>query len=245
MPHALAGRDATILVNGIDASEYLNEFEIERSADDIEVTRFGAVDKEFLAGPHENTVTLSGHLSLDDVSLDQVLDDTFGDAGDQVVTICPKGSIAGEKCYLTPMVQTSEDIDVAADDLAEDEWEFRASSVRRGFVLIGSDIQVSGAMTQGEPVVAPAATSKGCSAHVHLVDVTGAPTGITVLVEGSADGSSWATVIAFDAFTAKGFARKVTSPVAVIPAQLRATVALAGGTAPAAQVAVCVARHKR
>lgn len=246
MPHAIAGRDATILVNQIDASEFLNEFEIEREADDIEVTRFGAIDKEFLSGPHENTVTLSGHWSGDDASLDDVLEDTFGTPGDQVVTICPRGAIAGEPCYLTPMVQTSEDLDVAADDLAEDEWEFRASSVRRGTVLIGSDIQISGATTTGEAVGAPASTAKGASAHVHLIDVDGTPTGVTVVVEGSADGSTaWASVIAFDAMTAVGFARKVTSTVAVIPKFLRATVALAGGTSPTAQVAVCVARHKR
>jgi len=246
MPHAIAGRDATILVNQIDASEFLNEFEIEREADDIEVTRFGAIDKEFLSGPHENTVTLSGHWSGDDESLDAVLEDTFGTPGDQVVTICPRGAIAGEVCYLTPMVQTSEDLDVAADDLAEDEWEFRASSVRRGTVLIGSDIQVSGVTTTGDPVIAPAATAKGASMHIHLIDVDGAPTGVTVTVEGSADGSgSWTTVMTATPFTEKGFARVVTSPVAVIPAQLRAKVALAAGTTPTAQVAVCVARHKR
>jgi len=246
MPHAIAGRDATILVNQIDASEFLNEFEIERQADDIEVTRFGAIDKEFLSGPHENTVTLSGHWSGDDGSLDAVLEDTFGTAGDQVVTICPRGAISGEPCYLTPMIQTSEDLDVAADDLAQDEWEFRASSVHRGTVLIGSDIQVSGALTTGNAVSAAAATTKGASAHVHLIDVTGAPTGVTVTVEGSADGTTaWASVIAFDPMTAEGFARKVTSPVLPIPKFLRAKVALAGGTLPAVQVAVCVSRHKR
>lgn len=246
MPHAIAGRDATILVNQIDASEFLNEFEIERSADDIEVTRFGAIDKEFLSGPHENTVTLSGHWSGDTASLDDVLEDTFGVPGDQVVTICPRGAIAGEPCYLTPMVQTSEDLDVAADDLAQDEWEFRASSVRRGTVLIGSDILISGATTTGAPVSAPAATSKGASAHVHLIDVDGTPTGVTITIEGSADGSTaWASVIAFTAMTTVGFARKVTTSVAVIPKFLRATVALAGGTSPTAQVAVCVSRHKR
>jgi hypothetical protein len=247
MPHAIAGRDATILVNQIDASEFLNEFEIERSADDIEVTRFGAIDKEFLSGPHENTVTLSGHWSGDDGSLDAVLEDTFGAPGDQVVTICPRGAIAGEPCYLTPMVQTSEDLDVAADDLAEDEWEFRASSVRRGVVLIGSDIQISGATTTGDANVSLASTAKGASVHVHLIDVDGAPTGVVVTIEGSADGSSWAAIpgLTFTPLTAVGFARAVTSPVAVIPAQIRAKVALTAGTTPTAQIAVCVSRHKR
>jgi len=246
MPHAIAGRDATILVNQIDASEFLNEFEIEREADDIEVTRFGAIDKEFLSGPHENTVTLSGHWSGDDDSLDDVLEQTFGVPGDQTCTICPRGAVAGLPAFLVPLIQTSEDLDVQADDLAEDEWEFRASSVKRGTVLFGSDVLVTGVTAVlGDPKVSLAATTKGGSAHVHLIGITGAPTGVVVKIEGSADGSTWAPILTFTAFTAKGHARMATLSSATIPAQVRATVTQTAGTTPTTTVVVAFARHLR
>jgi hypothetical protein len=247
MPNAIAGRDATILVNHIDASQYLNEYEIERSADDIEVTRFGAIDKQFLSGPHENTVTLSGHWSGDEDALDDVLENTFGVAGDQTCTICPRGAAEGLPAFLVPLVQTSEDLDAQADDLTEDEWEFRASSVKRAKVLIGSDVLVSGttAVTSVAPWVVDGSTNKGASAHLHILGV-GATTSAVVKVEGSADGTSWVAVpgLTFTAATEPGHQRLATLKSAVIPAQLRASVTLTG-TAPTATVVLAVARHIR
>lgn len=248
MPHAIAGRDATILVNQIDASQYLNEFEIERSADDIEVTRFGSIDKEFLSGPHENTVTLSGHWSGDDGSLDDVLEQTFGVVGDQTCTICPRGAIEGMRAFLVPLIQTSEDLDVQADDLAEDEWEFRASSVKRGNVLIGSDVLITGttAVTSIAPWVVTAPSTKGANIHVHVLGVTGTPTSVLIKVESSADGTTWAAVPGLSVtVTTIGSYRLATLPSATIPVQLRASVTQTGGTTPTTTVVVACARNLR
>jgi len=245
MPRAIAGRDATILVNQIDASEYLNEYEIEREADDIEVTRFGALDKEYLSGPHENTVTLTGHYSGDQNALDDILDQTFGVPGDQTCTICPKGAIEGEQCYLVPLVQTSEALSAQADDITEDEWEFRASAVRRAVVLIGSDQLISGttAVTSVDPYIVAALTTKGASAHLHVLTQTGA-TAIAAKVEHSVDGTTWAPLISFDSMAAAGHQRKATLANVTVNVQLRGSVTLTG-TTPSATVVMCVARHKR
>ena len=246
MPHAIAGRDATILVNEIDASEYLNEYEIEREADDIEVTRFGAIDKEFLSGPHENTVTLTGHWSGDDAALDTILDATFGVPGDQTCTICPRGAVEGMPAYLVPLVQTSEDLSAQADDLTEDEWEFRASSVRRAVVLQGSDELITGTTAVvGTPVIVSALTAKGASAHLHVLSVTGAPTSVLVKVEHSVDGSSWAPLITFPLVTAAGSARMATPTTTTVNVQMRSSVTITGGTTPSVTLALVGARHKR
>lgn len=246
MPLAIAGRDAIILINGLNASDYLNEYEIEAEADDIEVTRFGAIDKEFLSGPHENTVTLTGHWTGDDAKYDEVIDQTYGDAGDQVVTICPKGgSTIGNKAYLTPGIVVSNSISAEADDVTEIESEFRASKVSSARILQPHDVAVTATGT-GTAVTALAATAKGASAHLHVLSLTGTTPTLDVKVEHSPDGTTWATLLTFSQVTPTSpmFARQVTSPTAAVDKQLRASWTMAG-TTPNAVFALCAARHLR
>lgn len=242
MPNAIAGRDATILFKHRDASHWLNEYEIEREADDIEVTRFGARDKEYLSGPRENTVTLSGHWTGEDDGFDELIDETFGTAGDQIVTICPGGAILGNSCYLTPAIQTSDDLSAEADDLTEDEWEFRASTVRRGKVLQGLDVAVT-ATGEGDEVIAKATTNLGASAHLHVLEVDGGPTGVAIVVEQSDDGTTWAPLFTFGAVTEPTSERLVTSATAEIKKQLRVKHTITGGTSPRLVYVCAVGRH--
>lgn len=246
MPLAIAGRDAIILINGLNASDYLNEYEIEAEADDIEVTRFGAIDKEYLSGPHENTVTLTGHWTGDDDKYDDVIDQTYGNVGDQIVTICPKGaSIIGSKAYLTPGIVVSNTVSAEADDVTEIESEFRASRVSPARILHPYDVARTTTGT-GTAYTAAAATAKGGSAHLHVLSLTGTTPTLDVKIEHSADGTTWTDLLTFSQVTATGakFARQVTSPTATVEKQVRASYTIAG-TTPNAVFAVVFARHLR
>src|SRR5438552_971653 len=135
MPLAVRGRDATIYVNALDASQYLNEYEIEAEADDIEVAPFGA-DKYFLSGPREIDVTLTGYWNGDAAGLDEVLDDAFAANTDIACTICPGGVFTSKAAYLVPGIMVSYDISAESDDVSEAEAELR-SQYLRGVILKG------------------------------------------------------------------------------------------------------------
>lgn len=235
---AVRGRDATIFVDSLDASAFLNEYEIEAERDDIDVTPFGADDKEFLSGSSENTVTLTGFFNGTADSLDEVLDNTFGGDTENVVTICPGGVLSGRACYLVAGTQVNYTTSAEADDVTEAEAEFR-SARQRGRVL-HQPVAVS-ATGNGVVNTATAATAKGATAHLHVTDVTGTPTSVEIAVEHSVDGTTWAPLLTFASVTAESHEKLATVKTATVNAQLRANHTITGGTTPTVTYALALA----
>lgn len=52
-------KDARIEVNGVNMSQWVSEVSIETSRDEVDVTAFGAVNKEILAGLGDATITMT------------------------------------------------------------------------------------------------------------------------------------------------------------------------------------------
>lgn len=225
---AIAGRNATIFVDKIDASDYLNEFEAEQEGDDIDVSTFGNKKKKYLAGPSEVSLTLTGHWDGDDGDLDDLLDASFGGDVENIITICPAGVTSGKACYLAPGVQLNNNISAEVDDVTELEAEFRASAFDRARILQGpTSITATG---NGTESIATALTSKGGAAHLHVLSAAGTTPSVTVVVEHSVDGTTWAPLISFDAATAPGSQRGVTSSTATVNVQVRAKWTVTGTT---------------
>lgn len=83
-------KDASVTVDGSDISAYVSEVTIETSRDEVEVTTMGAVNKEFLAGLGDATITLKvvqDYSALDNTLFNLSLTDT-----PFVVTVLPDGS---------------------------------------------------------------------------------------------------------------------------------------------------------
>lgn len=235
---AVRGRDATIFVDAIDASEFLSEYEFESERDDIDVTPLGADDKLFLSGSAENTVTLTGYWNGDEDSLDALLDETFGTETENVITICPGGVTSGKACYLATATQVSYDTSAEADDVTEGEAEFRSARIR-GKVL-QQPVPVTATGTMGTPDVVAAATNRGATANLHVLDLGATTTG-TIDLEHSADGTTWAPLISFD-LTAKGGQMKKTSKITTVNEQLRWNATLTG-TTPSVTFVLAVGRR--
>ncbi len=242
--YAVPGKKATILVDNLDASEFLNEYEFESERDDIDVTVFGKEDKDFLSGSAENTVTLTGLWNGDETSLDELLDDTFGGDVDNIITICPGGVTSGKACYLASATQVAYTVSAEADDLTEAEAEFRSARVRGSILKTPVPVTATG---NGSAVVrAKGATSKGAVAHLHLFGLTGAPTSVVIDVEGSADGTTWAVVpgLSYTVTASSAAEKKATLKTATIPAQLRAKHTITGGTTPSLNYVLAVGRNR-
>lgn len=242
MAWAIAGRDTTILFEHLDASNWLNSYEIERESDDLEITRFGPRDKEYLAGPRENTVGFEGHWTGEDGSFDELIDDTYGATGERTVSVFPAGCFAGKTGYLTPAVQTSDSLSAEADELAETELEFRSSSVRRAKALWGIDVAAT-ETGESDALIVPAATAFGASVHLHVLEVVGGITGVEFEVEMSADGTTWSSLFDLGTFTKKGAKRMFTLPTAAVHQQVRVKHTITGGTNPAVVYGCAFARH--
>jgi len=241
MATAVRGQDATIYVDGIDASAFLNEYEIDSKADDIEVAPFND-DKYYLAGPQEHDVTLSGYWNGDSGSLDEILDDTFGSGQENVITICGGGVYSGKAAYLVSGTQVEYDVDAKSDDVTEAQADFR-SSKNRGFIL--KDPQpVSGASGQGTEHTDAEATTRGGVGHLHVLDLGGA-TSVKVEIEGSADGDTWAKLIDFGTISKKGGKKVQLSKVTAVPEKLRAKWTISGGTSPLVSFVCAFGRRKR
>jgi hypothetical protein len=244
---AVRGRDATIYVGGIDASPYLNEYEIESERDDIDVTPFGTDDKEFLSGSSENTTTLTGFWNGDEDSLDEILDEVFGsDDADQIL-VCGGGVLSGKAAYiLGDATQMKYKVSAEADDLTEAEAEFR--SKRHRAVILKNPAFVTSTGT-GDPHESPAATNFGYVASLHVLDITGAPTSVAIALEQSADdttyaalGSNIATLTVADVGKAFRFESAKTINVEKF---VQAKHTITGGTTPTVSYVLAFHRRKR
>lgn len=235
---AVRGRDASIYVDSINASAFLNEYEIEAERDDIDVTPFESSDKVFLAGTSENTVTLTGFFNGAVDSLDEILDNTFGGDAENVVTICPAGALSGKACYLVAGTQVAYTTSAESDDMTEAEAEFRSARLR-GRVLKTPVAET--ATGNGTANIATAATTKGAVAHLHVTSVTGAPTSVVIVFEGSTDGTTWAPLITFTSVTGVTFEKKETAATTTVPVQIRAKHTITGGATPTVTYLLAVA----
>ncbi len=236
---AVRGRDATILVDGIDASEFLNEYEFESERDDIDVTPFGSDSKIFLSGSAENTCTLTGFWNGEDDSLDELLDSTFGDEGENTITICPRGDDVGSTAYLCSGTQVSYNVSAQSDDLTEAEAEFRTGRVR------GKVLKPFGVVTttgDGTGVEWAAASSKGATANLHVKSLAGTSPTLTVEVEHSVDDTTYVSLISFTV-TEKGGQQKSTAKNVTVNKFLRETRTI-GGTTPTADYALIAGQNQ-
>jgi hypothetical protein len=236
---AVQGKNSSIYVDGINASEFLNEFEFESERDDIDVTPFESDDKVFISGSAENTVTLTGYWNGDEDSLDQMLDDTFGTDEQNVITIFPGGVASGKACYLAAATQVSYNVSAAADEQIEAEAEFRSARVRG--VVLKTPVTVS-ATGNGAEVVSLAATTRGATANLHVLSISGAPTSADIVVETSADGDTWTPLLSFNAVAVGGYT-KSTLKTETVMEQLRVTHTITGGTTPSLNYVLAVGRR--
>lgn len=66
-------RDARVEVNGVNLSDHVSEVSIETSRDEVDVTAFGANNKEMLAGLGDATITMTVFQDFAAASVDATL----------------------------------------------------------------------------------------------------------------------------------------------------------------------------
>lgn len=247
---ATRGRDSTIYFNGTRVSAYLDEYESEAEADDLEFTPFESADKEYLTGTSENTTTLTGTFNGGSGSLDELLDTAYATGStDNQLLICPGGVMTAGKAGLMlgdASVQKQK-VSGKSDDINEFEAELR--SKRQRALILKTPVAVS-ATGNGSAFQASAATSYGAIATIYLESVGGtvAPTGINFEIEHSSDGSSYSTfgVAIASSLTSTDVGRAIryeSDNTLTLEKYVRVKHTITGGTAPS--VKYVAALHRR
>lgn len=238
---AIRGSRATIYVNHLNVSKFLNEYESETESEELTFTPFESDESEAVAGSKTTTLTLTGAWNGDDDSLDAELDDLFEQDGTFVNTICPAGVLSpGKGVYLMAGALINNNFSAASDEIAELEAEFQTSRARGKILHPPTTVTVTGT---GTPLIVDQATNGGLVAHLHVLSVAGTTPSVTVVVEHSADGTTWAPLLTFDAATAPSYQRLETLPTTTVNEQLRAQHTISG-TTPSIAYVLAVARGK-
>ena len=241
---AVQGKVVSIYVDHINASAFLQEFEIDSQRDDTDVTPFESDDKEFITSAAENDVTLTGFYNGDTQSLDELLFATYGTEDNNIITIFPGGTSSPKQCLLVPGTQVGMNISAAADEQVALEADFKSSLVPGWLLKSPVPVSVTG---EGTPLVQPKVTELGATACLHVLALTGAPTGVTIEVEESADGTTWDTVEGLEfvltpADALGGYTAKTLKSLP-IEKQLRASHTITGGTTPSLNYVLTVGRR--
>jgi len=102
---AVQGKFVAIYVDGLNASPFLQEFEVDSSRDDTDVTPVESDSKSHHLG-RENDVTLTGSTRASPTAWTRCLFNSYGGTVDNVVTIFPGGTTR-QKCLLVPALRSA------------------------------------------------------------------------------------------------------------------------------------------
>ena len=247
LSRAKQGKTSSIYVDEINASPFISEYKFESKRDDTDVTPIESDDKIFQSGTAENTATLTGFWNGDADSLDELLDDTFGGDVPNIISIMPAGCVQGNGAYLAQATQVKYNIKAKSSEQVEGESEFRSARVRARVLKARGAVSATGVGTSGgSGVMAPAATSKGATLHVHVLALTGVPTAAAISVEGSSDGTSFTALspaLSVDVTGGPGGYIAVTLKNATIPKYLQVKHTITGGTSPSLDYIALVGRR--
>ena len=200
------GRNVAVLVDEFNMSAYFNEFEFEREAEDIDVSTFGKLQRSYLSGPQETTITLTGFYDGGALQVDEVFHNRFGlTSTDMLITLCPDTAVFGKSCYVIPTTQVNYNLSAEVEDAVELEAEFRANgALDRGVIL---HAEVNEAVTANHTAVDnTVATTKGGTVHLHVIagTVGGTTPSVNIKVQHSVDNSVWNDLVTMTGFSVAG-----------------------------------------
>ncbi|MFZ5852304.1 MAG: hypothetical protein ACOYY2_13050 [Actinomycetota bacterium] len=232
------GKFTRVFVGGTDLTAYFSEASATGTAEVAETTVFGTGAKEYVAGVKDGTISLAGLFDGSAGAVDEVLQANLGLENNVFVTVIPGG---GDRAFTAATKETSYEVSSPVNDVVKTSAELQADgSIGRGPVLMAAQ-NITATPTNGATYDDGAATTLGAFAHAHVTANTRNGT-VTVKVQHSADGTTWADLATFAAVAAATKGAERVSVNGTVNRYLRAVVTLAGTTG-AATVTVALARR--
>ncbi len=239
---ASAGKDTVVLIDGYVVSEFFTNVDSNPTVAALNCTGFGVASKQYLPGLKDGTMSLQGFYAVAHGEVDEILRAVFAEAAGQVVSIGIAGLAVGAAAdVLTPKLsayrKTSvlEDVNKATVDLQANGGIDYALSLHD----VTEEDQTEAGTTHDQG----AATTNGGVAHLHVTGVVGDTAQLDVVIEHSADGSTWETLVTFIPATAVGAERVVIAAGTTVQRYTRALWTITGVADPAFTFAVLLARR--
>jgi len=215
-----AGYTSRVYFNGHRISPYLNSLELGRSYETAEVSTMESIGKKYVATKSDATFSLEGWW---EDTVDTIFEGVF-DGTEANISFYPNGSTKGNVGKLAKVIQTEYSAST------EQSGAVGLSVSTQGTELCKSIVSLVQESTYTSTVSTPsldgtASSADGGYAVIHVTDVTGT---FDVIVEDSADDSSWSTLASFTSITAIG--SEILTIAGTIDRYTRITISTAGTT---------------
>lgn len=231
MPTFTHGKNALVLMDGRNMSEFFSTATTSGSADTAEVTTFGASSKAYIPGVKDATVSVEGYFAGGVDEVDQTLGAVTG--GDGVWTVV-FGDALGARGNASAVVGTSYEIGAEVGGAVSVSAEGQSTTGTDGVVVLHA-LAAETSTGTGTQVDGTAATANGSACYLHVSELSGT---LTVKVQHSADGSVWVDLATFSPSGVSG-ARAATT--GTVNRYLRASWTISG-TSPSASFHLSAAR---
>lgn len=201
------GRLTRVYINGYDLTGFFRKAGVEIMRETADSSVFNTADKTYVAGVKDATCSLDGLFDGAVDGIEQVLQAAM-DSDPTTLVVCPQGDVFGTVAYGMQTLQTKLATDASKDDIVSLANELQ--SITGGDrLLIQHTLSSEVATGNGAGIDHGAQTTNGGVGYLMVPDIAGI-TNLAVVVQDSADGSSWATILTFAGVTADRNAQRVT-----------------------------------
>ena len=193
---ATAGKDTKIVFGAYDLSTYFSSVSASRSVEMVDVTTFNPTSgfKTMIPALESGSVSLDGFFDSTANGVDEEIQGALGNTSVTPLTIAQAGLTRGNR-----VIQLSADVtDYEIGSEVAGAVSVSASA-QGGFIGNGvslKDLSNETSATDHTSVDNSASTSNGATCFLHITAKSGTP-GATILVEDSADNSSFSTLATF------------------------------------------------
>lgn len=236
VPH---GKTTRVLIDDAHLTGRLNEASTSASREVADKTPFGVDDKEYVAGLKDGTISLGGFFDGDTGQIHDKLSSLAGSDDPVPLSWGVNGLSVGEQASLVDAIQVSYDIPTGVAQVVGVSMEAQAADgVDLGVSLAAHASRTSSGNESS--VDNGASSADGAVAHLHVTAASGTSPTLDVVVQESADNSTWVDLITFTQATAATSERLAVT--GTVERYIRAQWTL-GGTSPDFSFAVTFARR--
>jgi len=203
---ATHGKLTRVYINGYDLTGFFRKAGIEIVRETAVATPFNVEDKVYLAGQKDATLSLEGMFDGAVDGVEQVLH-TALDTDPTTIVVCSQGDAVGRVAHGMQTLQEKFAVDASKDDVVTLANELKPIT-GADRLLIHHALSSEVATGNGTGIDNGAQTTSGGVGYLHVPDIAGI-SNLAVVVQDSADASSWATILTFTGVTADRAAQRV------------------------------------
>lgn len=241
MPTFIHGKNTDVLVGNADLTAYFKDANMATTIDTAETSAFGNTYKTFVQGLGASTIALTGMWATGSAAdVDDVLSPLINSAAVLPVSVWPNGVGIGRKGFGMGSTEDSYGITASIGAVVGVTAGFKSvvdSGGKSGVGLFpGTGIVATASQTSVDQL---AATTKGGYTLLHVPANTWNANAV-IIVEDSADNSSWATIATFTTVPSTTTTSEYKAIAGNIRRYVRSTITLTAGAGSITPVVLLV-----